>query len=159
MGVIIRDVGLEDLETLSVIYADAFRPEKTNEHWTPTLAKQVMNYWHKRSPEGMQILAEQEGKVLGAIFMDIKPWWDGPRMIDGEFFVSSEAQGMGVGRILLKTILQKAKDGYNITCFETITFKPETEHPLKWYKRLGFEIDEVLVVISGKTDTILENLK
>lgn len=154
----IRDVLLGDLQALSSVFVDAYKPEKTGEHWTQQTAMSVLQYWFKRSSEGLKILAHKDEEVFGAIFADVKPWWDGYRMIDGEFFVQSGLQGKGIGQKLLREALERARDTYNITCFETITFKPEHDYPLKWYKKIGFEVVENLTVINGKTDAVLSKL-
>lgn len=156
----IRDINQGDIDELSYIFADAYRPEKTGEHWTADSARNVVEYWFKRSPSDMKILAQnKENKILGAFMADIKPWWDGPRMIDGEFFVSSNAQGNGIGKELLKTLIERAIKNYKANCFETLTFMPDEEHPLKWYLNLGFEKEKNLIVINGNLKKILDTLK
>lgn len=160
MSFIIRDIEKADIDALSCIFADAYHPEKTGEHWTVETAKQVVEYWFSRSPADLKILAEtQDGQILGAFFADVKPWWDGPRMVDGEFFVSSDQQGKGIGKQLLATLLERAKTNHNAVNFETITFEPETEHPLRWYLDIGFEKIDNFVVINGPIDRVLNNLK
>jgi GNAT superfamily N-acetyltransferase len=108
----------------------------------------------------MRILAENENqKITGAFFADIKPWWDGPRMIDGELFVDSNQQSKGIGSILLRTLLNRARENYQATYFETITFMPESIHPLKWYMDIGFEKVDNLTVINGNIEQTLKKLK
>lgn len=154
----IRTICKKDLPTLAKVFMDAYKPENTGEYWTVKTSLEVVKYWHDRSPKNLQILAEIEDKVIGAFFVDVKPWWDGYRMIDGEFFVLTEYQKLGAGKKILKELVNIAQDKYKCNCFETITFTPENKHPLKWYKRLGFEIDESLVVINADLTKLKTNL-
>lgn len=153
----IRDIQKEDIDLLAIIFADAYRPDKTGEHWTVETARDVVEYWYNRSPADMKILAQtHDNKILGAFMADVKPWWDGSRMIDGEFFVSTNAQGHGIGRSLLIELSKRAVKNHGAKCFETITFEPDTEHPLRWYLSLGFEKVENLVVINGDLEELVK---
>lgn len=156
----IRNIEKEDIEELSYIFVDAYKAEKTGENWTIQSARDIVEYWLNRSPADMKIAAvNQEGRILGAFLADIKPWWDGPHMIDGEFFVRTHAQGKGIGKMLIAELLTRAHQNHNATCFETITFEPDSEHPLKWYLSIGFEKVDNLVVINGVTEKVLEQLR
>ncbi len=159
MGFKIRDIVARDIPQLAPIFADAYKPEKTGEHWTVEAAQEVVEYWFKRSPDDLKILAEgQDGRILGAFFVDVKPWWDGARMVDGEFFVHSDAQGVGVGKALMAEILKRAETNHKAVNFETITFEPDSEHPLRWYLKMGFKKEESLVVINGNIKILRNNL-
>lgn len=159
MAIEIRDIKASDLEEVARIFADAYRPERTGEHWTVDSAKEVVQYWFDRSPDDMKIAAVEDGKILGAFFADIKPWWDGPRMVDGEFFVYTDLQGKGIGRRLMTEMLTRAQNNHNAKCFETITFEPDDQHPLKWYLSIGFKKVNDWVIIEGPVDGMLDNLK
>lgn len=159
MDISTRQIQSQDLLTLAEVFADAYKPENTGEHWTIETAFEVVKYWHNRAPKDLQILAEIDHNIIGAFFVDVKPWWNGHRMIDGEFFVLTDYQKLGAGKKMLKELVNIAKEKYKCTCFETITFMPEDAHPMKWYKNIGFEKDESLVVINANIDIIQENLE
>ncbi len=155
----IRDIEEKDLGTLSKVFANAFKPETTGERWTTNSAQNVIDYWFHRAPNDMKIAAiDQDGKILGAFFADIKPWWDGPYMIDGELFVHPDAQNKGVGKLLLSGLLTRARDNHKATHFETTTFLPKNELPMSWYSNLGFECVDNLAVIKGSIEAALEKL-
>ncbi len=159
MHIIIQPITPDDINELAAVFADAYRPENTGEHWTIDTARQVVDYWFNRAPDDMKILARDEnGHIVGAFMADIKPWWNGPRMIDGEFFVQTEYQKYGVGTALMRELVTRAIENHGTEEFETITFNPASSHPLKWYKKLGFDNNPVLTVINGKTREILERL-
>jgi len=155
----IRDIVEKDLNTLSSVFVSAFEPEKTGEHWTKDSARNVIDYWFRRSPDDMKIIAiNQDGGILGAFFADIKPWWDGPYMIDGELFVRPDMQNKGIGKQLLTKLLTRARDNHKATRFETMTFPPENEHPLSWYLKIGFKKVDDLAIIKGSIEEILKKL-
>jgi len=156
---IIRDIEEKDLPELSKVFADAYKPETTGEYWTAALALPVVNYWFNRSPKELKILIEVEDQIEGAFFADVKPWWDGNRLIDGEFFIKTEKQSLGLGANLFLEMLKRAKNKYNIEFYETTTFQPETQHPLKWYLDLGFEVEKDLVIINGRANKLIKSLE
>ena len=161
MSFTVRNVSVEDIDQLAAIFCAAYTPEKTGEHWTVEKAKDIVQYWYDRSPDDLKILATDKNtsEILGAFFADVKPWWDGVRLIDGEFFILPDRQGQGIGSALMKEMLNRAQNNHNAKNFETITFMPENGHPLKWYLKIGFEKENDLVVINGQIDKILKNFE
>lgn len=156
----IRDIYESDLDSLATLFVSAFKPEDTGEYWDYKSAHALMKYWYKRSPDRLKILATDDlGNIVGGFFADIKPWWDGARLIDGEFFVHTPHQRQGIGSMLLKETLIRAKEYYNAVCYEAITFEPDTKHPLSWYSKIGFKRQSDLLVINGNIDCVLENLE
>ena len=156
----LRDIIREDINLLAEVYAEAFKPERTGEHWTLENSKALMEYCFDRSSKDLRILVVNEkGKIIGAFFADVKPWWDGSRIVNAEFFIEPDYQKLGAGRMLFKEILQRAKANHNAINFETITFMPDTEHPLKWYLKLGFQKETDWVIINGNIDLILNELQ
>ncbi len=160
MDYLIRDIYESDLNNLAALFISAFKPENTGEFWEYKSVYALMTYWYKRSPDKLKILATDDlGNILGGFFSDIKPWWDGARLIDGEFFVHPTYQKLGIGSMLLKETLIRAKEHYQAVCYEAITFEPETQHPLSWYSKIGFKKEPSLLVMNGNIDCVLENLK
>jgi len=76
-----------------------------------------------------------------------------------ELSVKKEYRKQGVATKLLVKLLQTAKEKYDITCINGETYNGKNGMPFSWYERIGFEKVEDLFPITGKTDTLLKNLK
>jgi ribosomal protein S18 acetylase RimI-like enzyme len=145
-----------DLPALGEVFAEVYSRFDVGESWTAETAKQLLSYWFKRSPE-LFYVARVEGRIVGAFVVDIKPWWDGNRAVDGEIFVHPEYQQHGVGAKLMKKVLTIAQSEYSVKSFDTCTFA--NKYPLNWYQKLGFKQTDDLVFITGDINTVLGNLK
>jgi len=66
--------------------------------------------------------AEYDGKIVGAFFAGIKPWWDGNHLFDGEIFVHPDFQNKKIGKALFKRILEEAVKKYDAKIFDAFTF-------------------------------------
>lgn len=156
----IRNIEPSDIENLAHVFVASFKPENTGEYWNAESAKSLMQYWFQRSPKDLKILAvDDHSKISGCFFADVKPWWDGMRMIDGEFFVCPENQGEGIGTFLLMEMLTRAKSIYNATYYEAITFEPLDKPPFTWYEKKGFKKSDDLLVMGGSIDHVIEKIK
>lgn len=154
MKIKIRRMRKQDIPQLSPMYVRAYRIYRKWERWNAKAANRLFTYWLKRQPD-LAFVAETDGKVVGAFVAGIKPWWDGNHLVDGELVVDPAYQKKGIGRLLLKTMLQNAIDKYDATVWEAITFK-KTEFPLKWYKKLGFDEISEWTIIGGNVKEALK---
>ncbi len=152
----IRQIEQRDLDKLSEIYSEAYRVFDVGERWTKDSAYKLLNYWLERQPD-LSFVAEIDGKVVGAFVAGIKPWWDGNHLFDGEIIVDPKYQKHGVGSELSKTMFKAAIEKYNVSIWDAYTFK-NSEHPLSWYKSLGFEEIKEWTMISGDIKKALDLL-
>src|SRR5687768_13895380 len=113
----IRIIKEEDLETLADIYVQAYRLLHPVEKWTTESAYKLLSYQRSLHPD-LAFLAEEDSTIHGAIFSAIKPWWDGNRLIDGEFFIHPECQHEGIGSMLLEHLMNAAKEKYDATYWD-----------------------------------------
>lgn len=120
------------------------------------LQKKLLSYWLERQPD-LAIVAEYNGRPVGAFVAGIKPWWDGNHLVDGEIFVHPDLQKKGIGTELSKALFKKALERYKVTNYDAITFNNH-KFPLNWYKSLGLISSENLVLISGNVKSILSTL-
>ena len=153
----IRQMKEKDLKKLAELYVKAYKIYNKWERWNTKAAYRLFKYWLKRQPD-LALVAEYNNKVAGAFVAGIKPWWDGNHLIDGELVVDPDYQKKGIGKLLLKTMLEKAILKYNATMWDAITFK-KTEFPLSWYRRLGFNEADGWTIISGNIKKALEKAK
>jgi len=158
MEIKIRKIDNKDLKKLAEIYHQIYSSPKydVGEKWTEESAYEMLNYWFKRNSD-LAFLAEHNGKIVGAFLVDVKPWWDGNHLVDGEIFVHPDYQKKGIGTKLSKFMFDYAIKKYKVVRWDTYTFKEK--YPLKWYKSLGFKEINEWAMISADINEILKKLK
>jgi GNAT superfamily N-acetyltransferase len=87
------------------------------------------------------VVAEAEGRIVGSNFLDER----GPITGVGPITVDPEAQGHGVGRRLMKAVMERGAGAQGMRLFQD-SFNMQS---LSLYASLGFEVKEPAVVISG----------
>ncbi len=130
---------------------------KIGEEWDGTSAQKLLEWFYHEQPD-LFFVAEMDGKIVGGIVALIKPWWDGNHLADGELFVHPDNQGNKIGVKLIKQLFISAKQKYQAVSWDTFTHIVH-EHPLSWYKNLGFEEIEHWKMITGNIDSVLEKIK
>lgn len=144
------------LEKLIPVYIDAYSNFDSNEKWDSDTTRAYLTYNHDLQPD-LSLVALIDGKVVGAFFASVKPWWDGARLIDGEIFVDPTYQNKGIGKKLIRQMFLNAKEKHGVYCWDTFTFKQN--HQLDFYKNMGFEEISDWTMITGDIDTVLSNLE
>ncbi len=156
-AVVIRPIKEDDFNNLAKIYKNAYNCIKElGENWTQETARQFIVHFYKRQPD-LFFLAEKKGSVVGAIVAGIQPWWDGNHLVEGEIFIDPQFQHKGIGKKLLKHLFLHARNKYGAVSWDTFTHKVNN-HPLEWYKKLGFVEIPQWTTISGDIATVLERL-
>lgn len=151
----IRPLKKEEISAVASIYTEAFNKAGINEKWTQEKAEEFMNWWFKHQPD-LFFVAIYKGQLIGGIVAGIKPWWTGRNLVDGELFVHPDFQKQGIGKELLRALLEEAIRKYEIIEFESLADKSH-EFPLSWYRKLGMG-ETTLVHIAGKPKDILKKL-
>lgn len=152
----IRPARKQDTNTLAKIYVDAYNPLNIGESWDAESAKRLLLHLYKSQPD-LTFVAEIDGEVVGAINALIKPWWDGNHITDGEVFVDPKFQGKGIGKKLIQYLFMEARKRYQAVSWDTFTHVVH-EHPMKWYKSMGFEEINEWRMITGDIEKVLRNL-
>jgi GNAT superfamily N-acetyltransferase len=151
----INIAGHEHIKELARVYVRSFRTR--GEKWTLKRAEALIkDYISKQSD--MVLAARIDNKIVGGFLCLIKPWFDGNRLVETDLFVDPKLIRRGVGAILLKEVLTRAKKNYKAVIVEGITFT-NLDFPMSWYKRLGINQTKELMFVNGKIDTILKNLR
>jgi GNAT superfamily N-acetyltransferase len=153
----IRNATNEDVDALTEMYVDIYEHIDVGEGWTRDTAREFMEYWLRSQPD-LFFVGEVGGVVIGGIVANLKPWWDGRRLFDGEFFIDRQHQSKGYGSLLFKHLLEQAIRIYDAKYFEAITFA-DKEFPANWYVKLGLKKKEDRIVVEGNVSEILANLK
>lgn len=153
----IRSVEKSDFDKLAKLYVEAYNPLNIGEHWDVASAKKLLFHLYSAQPD-LFFVVEDNDKVIGAINAIVKPWWDGYHITDGEVFIHPKHQGKGIGKKLIKHLFGQAKKKYQAVSWDTFTHIVH-EHPMKWYKSLGFEEIREWAMITGNINQVLNNLK
>ncbi len=153
----IRPTDEKDLSTLSGIYVEAYNPLNIGEEWTDQTALRMLKHFYEVQPD-LFFTAEEDGEIIGCIVALIKPFWDGYHLTDGELFLSPQHQKKGVGKKLIQHMFIAALEKYQAVSWDTFTHNIH-EHPLKWYKSLGFEEIHEWTMISGNIKDVLEKIE
>jgi predicted N-acetyltransferase YhbS len=151
----IKRVKKKDLKTLSEIYVRAFNKATPEEKWTDKSAYAFLENILKKSD--LCFTARLNEKIVGGFFTEIKPWWAGNFLNNGELFVDTNCQKKGIGLKLIKFGLDVAVKKYNITHVFLETFRKG--HQMNWYKKFGFYEVDYIVPMEAEVKTILEKLK
>lgn len=157
MKLTVRPMEKKDLDKLSDIYVEVYTAFDVGEKWTKKTAYNLLEFWLRHQPD-LAFVAEYEGEAVGAFVAGIKPWLDGNHLFDGEIFVHPKYQNKGIGKELARVLFRKALDKYHVTEWDAFAFK-NSDFPLSWYKKLGFEELKELVIISGNVKGALQKLE
>jgi GNAT superfamily N-acetyltransferase len=155
-GYEIRLIKEEDILKVGLIYAMAFNNANVDEHWTSITAAKYLGHRYTRQPE-LFFIALQGEQIVGGFVAEIKPWWDGNHLADGELFVNPNHQGQQLAKKLLTITITQAIEKYGICEVEFLAYG-DNNFPLEWYSRIGMKRTGWLHM-SGKPKVILEKLK
>ena len=88
------------------------------------------------------IVAERDGRIVGSNFLDER----GPVRGVGPITVDPEAQAAGVGRRLMEAVVERGADAAGIRLLQD-AFNTRS---LALYASLGFAVEELVVLMSGR---------
>lgn len=99
-----------------------------------------------KDPNAVGFVAECGGQVVGSIFLNIFP--ETPVAAIGPLTVDPAVEGSATGRALMQAALDQARDRH----IEQVRLVQSPSHlrSLALYVKLGFEVREPLVLVSGK---------
>jgi GNAT superfamily N-acetyltransferase len=149
MVVRIRPATLDDAEPCGRILSDAFTEVHVRHGFAPDFPDHDGAIRFMRgpiaNPRAYGVIAEIDGRVVGSNFLDER---DSVRAV-GPLSVHPLAQGRGVGRLLMRSVLERGRSAPSIRlvqeAFNLIS--------LGLYTSLGFDPVEQLVVIEGRPRT------
>ncbi len=153
----LRNATSGDLKTLASIYCAAYNSLNIGENWDESSALKLITYLFEDQPD-LFFVALSDSEVVGGIVATVRPWWDGNHLIEGELFLLPEFQGVGIGVKLIKKLFTLARELYDVVAWDTYTHTVR-EHPLSWYKKLGFEEIGHWTMITGNVDKVLESIE
>jgi phosphinothricin acetyltransferase len=141
---LVRDLRPGDWPEVAAIYHDGMRGGLA------TFETEVPSWevWDAGHPQ--RVVAERNGEVVGwAAAGPVSPRWCYRGVAESSVYVASDAQGAGVGRVLMEALIDKStRDG--IWTLQTTIF-PENEASLRLHRAVGFRVVGVRIGI-GKRD-------
>lgn len=146
MAVHLRPATLEDAEPCGRILSDAFTEVHVRHGFAPDFPTHESAIRFMRgplnNPKIYGVVAEVDGRIVGSNFLDER---DAVRAV-GPLSVHPLAQGRGVGRLLMRAVIERGRSAPSIRlvqeAFNVIS--------LTLYTSLGFDPVEQLLVIEGR---------
>ena len=135
-----------DVQELARICFDAFGAIDDHHRFTrdfPVIeaAEQVIGYWISH-PSVWGVVAERDGRILGSNFLDERD----PIRGVGPVSVDPEAQNAGVGRLLMRAVIERASGAPGIRLLQDAFHM----RSLCLYQSLGFDVKEPVAVMTGE---------
>lgn len=146
-----------DLTQCAKILRDIYNNNVLNEGWTEKSSNAICDFYFKLQPD-LFFVAKDNERVVGFTFSFIKPWADGNQLMAEELSVDKDYRKQKVTKRLLKTLVQQAKQRYNITVVNGTTYDGENKMPYSWYQRIGFTKVGDLFSIEANANELLKNL-
>jgi GNAT superfamily N-acetyltransferase len=144
--VTLREVGPGDVEACAQICFDAFGGFHDHHRFPrdfPVLeaAAGIMGMWIPH-PSIWGVVAEIDGRIVGSNFLDERD----PIMGVGPITVDPEGQNAGVGRKLMRAVVERGEGAVGIRLLQD-AFNMRS---LSLYESLGFDVKEPVAVMTGK---------
>lgn len=150
----IAPVSEKYLPELANCFRQAYIP--LGEPWDFDNALKFITFKYNRMPD-LSFVSLLDGHPIGGIFTDMKPWHDGNHLCEGELFIAPKYHGLfGVALKLCASMLKCAKEKYNCTFIEGVTFKQGNQ--LALYKKFGYTEDKTLTFITGEIGPMLQKM-
>jgi len=116
------------------IFISAYNQAPWNHNWTFAKAKTYLSEYAD-SPGFVGFVLYDGNKPVGATFAHKKTWWTNEQLMVDEFFISSERQKKGYGKILMEHCNQYARaNQIGLLILMTNKYMPA----YKFYDRLGY---------------------
>lgn len=144
-----------ELREIGKMYADAY--ESYGYDWDDRQAiKQVEKFYHIQK-DLFFIVDDREVGIIGGVWGAVMHHSSGEYLNGIEIWVDPEYQRRGVGKQMLRHLIEQALRKYKIRFIE---FHADSEKgfPYNYYKKLGFE-ESAWTNLSGDPEEILKKLK
>lgn len=133
-----------NLQKCTITFMEVFNEEPWNDQWEEGRAERYLMDFIC-TPGFTGIVATEGEEVIGFLFGAKRAWWSGDEFFIHEMCVKATVQNQGVGKALLKNLLEKL-EAENIA---TVSLLTDRGIPAEaFYKKNGFEEIERLVYLS-----------
>ncbi|NJL21952.1 MAG: GNAT family N-acetyltransferase, partial [Leptolyngbyaceae cyanobacterium SM1_3_5] len=142
----IRPTTTADIEACGQIIFDAFQDFADRYNLPtefPTLAFSIdIAEFGIQDPQIYSIVAIEDGQIIGVNFLDAC----NPIYSVGPIAVAPDCQKRGIGRMLMGAVLERGKGAIGIR----LTQDTVNAATLALYPAVGFDIQELLILVTGK---------
>lgn len=134
----IREMKYEDLKQCGEIYAEAFPIEHWGIDWTPDNAREYLTDFFEQK-RFVGYVYEEDQNVIGCIFALTKISGSKKEIYINEMAVLPKRQGQGIGKQLLKAVLEYSK---KMGLAGVVLYTSEYAPAFKFYENNGFKLSQ-----------------
>lgn len=153
--ILVRKATLEDLNKITEIYNEAvLHTAATFDTQIKTVQEQEKWFWEHDQKHPI-LVAEKEGCVVG--WASLSPWSDRCAYSDtaeNSLYVEKTSQGDGIGKLLMKALLELAEQANLHTIIARITDGNQTS--IKLHEKFGFEHIGIMREVGRKFGKLLD---
>lgn len=137
----IRKATTKDLKKVAEIFKAEFEKKPYNEKWSTKVALQKIKEYHK---SGYIFVLEIKKQIIGFIIAYDFIWHDGKRAFIDEIVVSSEYQGKGFG----KKLMRYAEDFFKKKKVKNVELMAvKNSKASKIYSKLGYKEEKFVLMV------------
>ena len=153
----INNAKKEDLKHCANILMDIYNNNVLNEGWTVESSNKICEFYFNMQSD-LFFVAKSDDEIIGFTYCYIRPYPNGNALMIEELSVKEEFRKQGIGKQLLRTLIENAMSKYNIEYVNGATYNGDCGMPYAWYERINFKKVEDLFLIQGTADNILQGL-
>ena len=135
----VRDAGRVDIEAITEIYNEVLTNSTAIYNDQPTSIEDRVAWWQARLKQQYPVLVAAEGETVCGFgsFGDFRPWPGYRFTVEGSLHVASGIRGRGVGSLLLKELIVRAREVGKHLMMAGVD--SENTASLRFLERSGFE--------------------
>jgi L-amino acid N-acyltransferase len=151
----IRDAVQADFEEITAIYNEVLTHSTAIYNDRPAAAADRIAWWRTRLDQHYPVLVAADGKQICGFgsFGDFRPWPGYRYTVEGTVHVASPSRGRGVGSLLLKVLVERAKLAGKHSMIAGVDSENTTS--LQFLERFGFHRVGYLPEVGYKFDRYL----
>ena len=152
----IRDATQADIDQITAIYNEVLTNSTAIYNDRPATREDRLAWWKSRIDQGYPVLVATDGaNIFGfASFGDFRSWPGYRFTVEGTVHIDSNFRGKGVGTVLLKALIVRARLAGKHTMIAGVD--AENTASLRFLERFGFERVAHLREVGFKFDRFLD---
>jgi phosphinothricin acetyltransferase len=151
----IRDAERADIEAITAIYNEVLTTSTAIYNDKPASMDDRVAWWQARLRQHYPVLVAVDGETICGFgsFGDFRPWPGYRYTVEGTVHVASGLRGKGVGSLLLKELIVRARESGKHSMIAGVD--SENTASLRFLERSGFERVGYLPEVGYKFDRFL----